>query len=292
VSSRERIISSRAIDGTKLKLTQFFISATLLPRKQLSFIDRNMETTTRSRGGTKRSSESTTSAISSTSKKRSTDKNDARNETEADGPWYHLFTKGNTDYEDYMANEWGFEKRGDVALFEKLSLEGAQSGLSWLTILRKRETYRRTFHGFDPVKVAAMDASDVDRIVNETGSETVVRHRGKIQSVIHNAKCILNMRSNAESSTGTQILDDFLWSFVDNKPILNRWALRNAPSTSEESEAMSKALKKCGFKFIGPTTCYSMMQSVGMVIDHPVDTAEWKAAHERLLCREGGYQQR
>jgi DNA-3-methyladenine glycosylase I len=280
-----------------MRLVQFFIavttSATLLPRRQLSFIERTMATTTRSTAGSKRSSsESTSPAIASTNKRRSVDGNDTRNETEASGPWHHVCTKGNADYEDYMANEWGFEKRGDVALFEKLSLEGAQSGLSWLTILRKRENYRRTFHRFDPVKVASMDTSDVERIVNETGSETVVRHRGKIQSVIHNAKCVLDMRSQAESSASNQVLDDFLWSFVDHKPILNRWALHDAPSTSEVSVAMSKALKKRGFKFVGPTTCYSMMQAVGMVIDHPVDTPEWKAAHERLKLREGGYQQR
>jgi DNA-3-methyladenine glycosylase I len=137
-----------------------------------------------------------------------------------------------------------------------------------------------------------MDTSDVERIVNETGSEIIVRHRGKIQSVIHNAKCVLDMRSQAESpSASNQVLDDFLWSFVDHKPILNRWASADRPSTSEVSVAMSKALKKRGFKFVGPTTCYSMMQSVGMVIDHTVDTPEWKAAHERLQRREGGYQQ-
>jgi DNA-3-methyladenine glycosylase I len=280
----------------KLVLVQFFItvttSATLLPKRQLSFIERTMATSTRSRAGSKRSSESTSPAIQSTSKRRSVDDNDTRNETETSGPWYRdVFTKGNADYEDYMANEWGFEEHGDVALFENMSLEGAQSGLSWLTILRKRENYRRTFQRFDPVKVASMDTLDVERIVSETGSETIVRHRGKIQSVIHNAKCILDMQSQAESSAGNQVLDDFLWSFVDHKPILNRWALGGRPSTSEVSVAMSKALKKSGFKFVGPTTCYSMMQAVGMVIDHPVDTPEWKAAHERLQRREGGYQQ-
>ena len=281
-----------------MKLVQFFVtittSAALLPRRQLSFIIlRTMVTTTRSRAGSKRSlsSESTSSAIASTNKRRAVDDNDARNETQTGAPWYHVFTKGNTDYEHYMATEWGFEKRGDVALFEKLSLEGAQSGLSWLTILRKRENYRRTFHHFDPVKVASMHTTDVERIVNETGSETVVRHRGKIQSVIHNAKCVLEMRSQAESSASNQVLDDFLWSFVDHKPILNRWTSRDRPSTSEASVAMSKALKKHGFKFVGPTTCYSMMQSVGMVIDHTVDTPEWEAAHERLQRREGGYQE-
>jgi hypothetical protein len=193
-----------------MKLVQFFItvttSATLLPRRQLSLIERTMATTTRSRAGSKRSSESTSPAIQSTKKTRSIDDNNTHNETETSGPWYHVFTKGNADYEDYMASEWGFEKRGDVALFENLSLEGAQSGLSWLTILRKREKYRRTFQRFDPVKVASMDTADVELIISETGSETIVRHRGKIQSVINNAQCVLDMQSQAESTANNQVL--------------------------------------------------------------------------------------
>jgi DNA-3-methyladenine glycosylase I len=222
-------------------------------------------------------------------------------------PWCNFFTKGDVEYNDYMQNEWSREKHSDVALFEKISLEGAQSGLSWLTILRKREAYRRTFMNFDPVKVALMTAKDVDRIMAENPTDTrpvVVRHRGKIESVIHNAQCILNMRAEQAvgdaNSTGTSttttkfgVLDDFLWSFVNHKPILNSIRLSNVPTKSEESEAMSKALKqRFGFKFVGPTTCYALMQATGMVIDHPYDTPEWHEARQRLEQRVGGYQDR
>ena len=191
-----------------------------------------------------------------------------------------------------MANEWGFEKEGgDERYFEKISLEGAQSGLSWLTILRKREAYRRTFHHFDLEKVAAMDETDdVERILaQEAGADStkiVVRHRGKIQSVINNAKCVLQI----QKETGRSFAD-FLWDFVDHKPILNMAKTANL-CTSPESQAMSKELKKRGFKFVGPTTCYAMMQAMGLVLDHPVNTPEWKAARERLQARPGGYQER
>jgi DNA-3-methyladenine glycosylase I len=229
-------------------------------------------------------------AIKKSRKSRDQAKNQ-ENETSHAEPWFTAFTKGDDEYDAYMSTEWGFEKRGDVALFEKLSLEGAQSGLSWLTILRKRDAYRNVFHDFDPVRVAAMLETDVERILAMNGDprEIVVRHSGKIKAVLHNAKCILKMRE--ESPSGNEVFDKFLWSFVNDKPILNRWTLRGAPSKSPESEAMSKALKKCGFKFVGPTTCYALMQSMGMVIDHPVGSPEWQAAYERLKDRPGGYQE-
>lgn len=189
-----------------------------------------------------------------------------------------------------MATEWGWEQRGDTNLFEMLSLEASQSGLSWLTILRKREAYRRVFFQFDIGKVAAMTLpDDVDKIlIQDKQEDRIVRHRGKIQAVINNAQCIL--RDMAEDNA----FDQFLWSFVDDQPILNQWSgiREEAVTKSEESEAMSKALKAKGFKFVGPTTCYAFMQSVGMVIDHPVSSPEWEAAHERLKQRPGGYQQR
>eukprot|EP00980_Cylindrotheca_fusiformis_P017285 scaffold5347_cov130-Cylindrotheca_fusiformis.AAC.7 len=228
--------------------------------------------------------------------------------TKVDGPWFSVFTKGDAEYEEYMTKEWGFETRGDQPLFEKITLEGAQSGLSWLTILRKREAYRRVFHQFDIDKVAAMTPDDVDRILNEEDKKNtqniIVRHRGKVESTINNAKCIQQMRRDAGGGDMTKhgVLDDFLWSFVDDKPILNvSWkggggegdsVLKNAPTQSPESKAMSKALKELGFRFVGPTTCYAMMQSVGMVLDHPKGSDEWKAAYQRLQAREGGYQQR
>ncbi|GAX09931.1 DNA-3-methyladenine glycosylase I [Fistulifera solaris] len=211
-------------------------------------------------------------------------------------PWYTFFTKDDVEYNEYMATEWGFERRGDAALFEKISLEGAQSGLSWLTVLRKRPAYRKAFYNFDPAKVALMTENNIRKLIDfqsENPRDQLVRHREKIESVINNAKCIVQLReelSTKETSFG--VFDDLLWSFVDHKPILNRCSLSQLPSKSPESEAMSKALKKRGFKFVGPTTCYSMMQAIGMVIDHPMDSPEWLAAHERLKQRPGGFQER
>ena len=250
-----------------------------------------------------------------TSKSSTDSKNDV---AEIDGPWYRMFTKGDEEYDTYMATEWGYEKRGDVALFEKISLEGAQSGLSWLTILRKRDAYREVFHNFDINKVAAMTDDDVERIVNmqnDDNRKLVVRHRGKIEAVINNARCIqlmyeeqddeqgklrkkkgktLDIGKNKKSTDDGTLFDEFLWSFVDNKPILNYWDgnLSNADTKTVESESMSKALKKLGFRFVGPTTCYAMMQSVGMVIDHKFGSREWTEAKERLVKRAGGYQDR
>jgi DNA-3-methyladenine glycosylase I len=223
-------------------------------------------------------------------------------EVEHGKPWYNFFTKGDVEYEAYMAKEWGYEKHGDEALFEKLSLEGAQAGLTWRTVLQKREAYRTTFHQFDIMKVASMTESDIDRILNEQPSDPkntrtiIVRHRGKIESVIHNAKCILKMREEYNSKKDNVITSDifshYLWSFVDHKPILNHHTIGNNVSKTLESESMSTELKKYGFKFVGPTICYSMMQGIGMVIDHPHNTPEWHLAYQRLQSRPGGYQER
>lgn len=213
-------------------------------------------------------------------------------------PWYTIFTKDDAEYNEYMATEWGFERRGDQVLFEKLSLEGAQSGLSWLTILRKREAYRRAFQNFDPMKVSLMTDEDVQRLLTmecPNSRDQLVRHRGKIESVINNAKCIVQLQTNESSPTHNEsfgVFDDLIWSFVNHKPILNRYALSQQPTKSQESETMSKELKKRGFKFVGPTTCYSMMQALGMIIDHPLESPEWLAAYERLKKRPGGFQER
>lgn len=209
-------------------------------------------------------------------------------------PWYNVFTKGDERYNAYMANEWGYEKHGDQALFEKLCLEGAQSGLSWRTILNKRDAYRKAFHNFDIGKVANMTSNDIDQILNsgKTGDEMIVKHRGKIESVINNAKKLQDLLPmvNAE---GYKDFSDWLWSFVNHQPVLNSWkTLSDMPSKTDESEAMSKALKKNGFKFVGPTTCYSLMQSCGFVIDHPLGTKEWQASFNRLKKRKGGFQDR
>lgn len=191
-----------------------------------------------------------------------------------------------------MKNEWGFEKHDDTQLFEKLTLEGAQAGLSWRTILTKREAYRKAFHGFDVDKVAEMRGSDIDKILATEGSgpDIVVRHRGKIESVINNAKCIQQMREGELKESG-QTFGEWLWTFVDDKPILNSWkSVSEMPSKTTESEAMSKSLRKLGFRFVGPTTCYSLMQACGFVIDHPVNSQQWIAAKAILGKRAGGYQ--
>ena len=192
-------------------------------------------------------------------------------------------------------------------------MEGAQSGLSWLTILRKREAYRRVFYNFDIDRVATMTNDDVDRILQEDfGSvdankrNVIVRHRGKIESVINNARCIQTLKKEAEENNKNNnhidkdmIFDKLLWDFVDNKPIIlsssssSRWdgiSLSNIETTSSHSIAMSKSLKKKGFKFVGPTTCFAMMQSVGMIIHHPANSPEYDAALQRLQNRTDGYQ--
>ena len=204
--------------------------------------------------------------------------------------WYSEFMKKDPLYADYLTNEWGFEKRSEQELFENLSLEGAQCGLSWRTILRKREAYRQVYHGFDIDKVASMTSMDVDEILSQTSKDTtklVVRNRGKVESVIHNAKLIQELKTKGSIPS----FSEYLWSFVDDKPILNRFRVfSDMPSKTEESERMSKALKKHGFKYVGPTTMYAMMQSCGFVVDHLVGSKQWADAEERLKKRLGGYQ--
>lgn len=166
-------------------------------------------------------------------------------------------------YEAYHDDEWGVPVRDDRHLYEMLTLEGAQAGLSWITILKKREGYRRAFEGFDPAKVARYGARERKRLLADAG---IVRNRLKVDSTIDNAKVLLEMEKAGES------LSEFLWSFVDGKPIQNRWKkLSELPAQTDESRAMSKALKKRGFRFVGPTVCYAFMQAVGMVNDHTVD---------------------
>ena len=208
--------------------------------------------------------------------------------------WFHNFVQGDPIYYDYMTSEWGNEKyyQTDNQLFEKLSLEGAQSGLSWRTILHKRDAYRRAFHQFDIDRVANMSCSDIDKLLSQESdnpTELVVRHRGKLESVIHNAKTIKSLKMQGTIPS----FKEYLWTFVDNKPILNSWkSFKDIPSRTAESEAMSKDLKKKGFKFVGPTTAYAFMQSCGFVMDHPVATRGWIEAEERLKAKEGGCQQR
>ncbi|TCP13855.1 DNA-3-methyladenine glycosylase I [Crenobacter luteus] len=166
-------------------------------------------------------------------------------------------------YVAYHDREWGVPSRDDAQLFEMLLLEGAQAGLSWLTILRKREGYRRAFAGFDAARVAAFTADDVERLVADPA---IVRHRGKIESTLGNARAFLELQARH----GT--FADWLWAFVDGEPIVNRWAsLAECPSSTPLSERVSRALKKAGMTFVGPTIVYSYLQAVGVVNDHLVD---------------------
>ena len=166
-------------------------------------------------------------------------------------------------YLDYHDKEWGTPNRDGRRLFEKIILEGAQAGLSWITILKKRENYRRAFDGFDPAKVAAYGDDDIERLVTDAG---IIRNRAKIKSAINNAKVFVEHFGADEDA-----FSEFLWSFVDGEPVVNyRERMEDITVTTEASTEMSKALKKMGFSFIGPTTCYAMMQAAGMVDDHLV----------------------
>ena len=166
-------------------------------------------------------------------------------------------------YIAYHDEEWGRPNHDGRRLFEKVILEGAQSGLSWITILKKRENYRNAFAGFDPTKVAAFDDDDVERLMGDAG---IVRNRAKIRSAINNAKTFVEHFGDDEDAFST-----FLWGFVDGEPIVNqRKTMDDITAITDISTEMSKALKKLGFSFIGPTTCYAMMQAAGMVDDHLV----------------------
>lgn len=165
-------------------------------------------------------------------------------------------------YIAYHDKEWGVPETDGQKLFEMICLEGQQAGLSWITVLKKRENYRRAFHHFDPEKVAAMTEEDVERLVLDAG---IIRHRGKIQAIIGNARAFLTMAQNGES------FSEFVWSFVDNQPQVTRAAnLSEIPTSTPASDALSKALKKRGFKFVGTTICYSFMQACGLVNDHVI----------------------
>lgn len=169
----------------------------------------------------------------------------------------------NPDYTAYHDEEWGVPNHDDQHLLEMLILEGAQAGLSWLTILKKRPHYRRVFHHFDAVRIAAYTDRDRDRLLADAG---IVRHRLKIEAAIHNARAVLAIQEQYGS------LDRFLWRYVDGTPIQNHWtSLHELPAKTPQSEAMSKDLRRLGFHFVGPTICYAFMQAVGMVNDHTTD---------------------
>jgi DNA-3-methyladenine glycosylase I len=168
----------------------------------------------------------------------------------------------------YHDEEWGLPSHDDRHLFELLVLEGAQARLSWQTILRKRQGYRRAFAGFDPERVARFDRRRVERLL---GDPAIVRNRAKVESAVSNARAALAVRNEAGS------LDAYVWSFVGGGPVRNRWrTLKEIPAETEDSRAMSKDLKRRGFRFVGPTICYAFMQAVGLVNDHVVRCFRWR----------------
>ncbi|WP_130100024.1 DNA-3-methyladenine glycosylase I [Siccibacter turicensis] len=163
-------------------------------------------------------------------------------------------------YIAYHDNEWGVPQRDANALFEMICLEGQQAGLSWITVLKKRENYRRCFHRFDPQRVAAIAPEEVDVLMQDA---SIIRHRGKLEAIITNARALLAMQANGES------FSDFVWGFVDNQPQITAASTSGEiPVTTPASDALSKALKQRGFKFVGSTICYSFMQACGLVNDH------------------------
>ena len=174
-------------------------------------------------------------------------------------------------YARYHDQEWGVPQPDDRALFEKLVLEGFQAGLSWLTILKKRENFRAAFHGFDPERIARYGAKDVARLLRDPG---IVRNRLKVEATIDSARAVLRLAERTRLST-------FLWGFLDGRPQINRHkSFKTVPAETPASKAISKALKAEGFRFVGPTTVYAFMQSTGMVNDHLV------TCHRHEACAE------
>ena len=172
------------------------------------------------------------------------------------------------DYIAYHDREWGVPVHDDHTLFEFLVLEGAQAGLSWSTILAKRENYRRAFRGFDAGRVARLRSRDVEALLRNPG---IVRNRLKVEGAVRNARAFLAVQEELGS------FDAYVWRFVDGQPKQNAWhALREVPASTPEAEAMSRDLTCRGFTFVGPTICYAFMQAVGMVNDHLVDCFRWR----------------
>ncbi|MDQ3210171.1 MAG: DNA-3-methyladenine glycosylase I [Actinomycetota bacterium] len=170
-------------------------------------------------------------------------------------------------YLAYHDEEWGVPVHDDVHLFEMLTLEGAQAGLSWATILNKRDGYRRAFAGFDPSKVARYTPAKIERLLVDP---SIVRNRLKVESTVNNAEAVLELQREVGS------LDAYLWTFIGGAPIVNRWrSLGEVPTETDESRAMSKDLKRRGFRFVGPTVCYAFMQACGLVNDHVADCFRW-----------------
>jgi len=175
-------------------------------------------------------------------------------------PWVDL---SKPEYVEYHDKEWGVPVFDDRTIFEFLTLEAAQAGLSWYTVLRKRDHYRQAYRGFDPEKVARFNAADIERLIQNPG---IIRNRLKIEASVHNARRFLEVREEHGS------FSNYIWGFVNNKPRINKIKkLSDYAAASKESDALSRDLKKRGFKFVGSTTCYAHMQATGMVNDHSLD---------------------
>jgi DNA-3-methyladenine glycosylase I len=171
-------------------------------------------------------------------------------------------------YVAYHDKEWGVPVFDDQLLFEYLNLEGAQAGLSWITVLKKRDNYRKLFNQFDPCKIAKYDAKKIEQLIKDP---RIIRHRLKIEATVINAKAYLRLLNEWES------FSQYIWHFVDGKPLTSpATALKKIPTKNAISDAMSKDLKKRGFKFVGSTICYAFMQAVGMVNDHAPDCFRYK----------------
>ena len=178
----------------------------------------------------------------------------------SDLPRCHWATSSDALMCDYHDTEWGTPLHDDRALFEFLCLEGAQAGLSWRTVLAKRENYRKAFHNFEIARVAAMKDRELEKLLLDPG---IIRNRLKVTATRDNARVALEVIEEFGS------LDAYLWSFVDGKPLVNRWRDKSeVPASTELSDRMSKALKKRGFRFVGTTICYSLLQATGMINDH------------------------
>ncbi|HHR5848450.1 TPA: DNA-3-methyladenine glycosylase I [Providencia alcalifaciens] len=172
------------------------------------------------------------------------------------------------EYIVYHDNEWGKPTKDNHQLFEMICLEGQQAGLSWYTILKKRQGYRELFHQFDPEKIALMNETDVERLMQDA---RIIRNRLKINAIISNAKAYLSMKNHGED------FSTFIWAFVNHQPKVNNWTESSqVPAETKLSKTLSKALKKQGFKFVGSVTCYAFMQATGMVNDHLVSCCQYK----------------
>ncbi len=177
-------------------------------------------------------------------------------------------------YIAYHDREWAVPVHSDNKLFEMLILEGAQAGLSWLTVLKRRESYREAYEGFDPEKIAQWNQAKIEMLLQDPG---IIRNRLKVEAARTNARAFLKVVEEFGS------FNTFIWSFVNGKPIQNSWnTIKEIPATTPESDTMSKELKKRGFKFVGPTICYAFMQAVGMVNDHTVDCFRYKSLPQEL----------